>query len=628
MNSLPAILTILLGLVAGVCAGGSSASLGFSVADDSTHPVDDLISVQLKQTGLLPSPSATPREQIRRAYFDLIGLPPSFEEVQAFVNDPSDENWARILSDLLNRPQYGERQASTWLDLVRFAETNGYERDGPKPKAWRYRDYVIRSFNENKPFDQFIKEQIAGDLIYPQSNEALIATGFYRLHIYDDEPDHSLQADYDIFDDILSTIGSGFLGMTISCARCHDHKFDPISQSEYYQLLDFIHRIEPYGKPHTGGGSRPIGQITQPLPNSENENDSDSDNSPQRVLAVSERSDGDSVVTHRLRRGDPTLTQEPTPAGFPKFLNQQSERQKSDPSDIRNHRVTLAEWIASPSNPRTAKVIANRIWQSHFGRGIVETPNDFGNAGSGATHLELLNALTSQLIQDGWRLKDLHFHIMTSRTYRQSSRATQTLALTKDPSNHLWWRQEMRRMDAEVIRDSMLVFSGGLNQKSYGPSVYPALPVEVHQTQDSVSKGWGESPVEEQNRRSIYIYAKRALPLPFLESFDAGPFAFSMGKRPITTVAPQALTLLNSDFMQEQAERLAQRVASLEEVFQIVWQRDPTVVELQKAKRSLEFLSHQLGAPEPSDTGNRTQTKAMTIVCLAIVMANETLMVD
>lgn len=626
MNPLPVILAFLLSLIVGVCAGGSSQSPGFSDVDDSTHPVDDLISIQLKQTGLLLSPPATPREQIRRAYFDLIGLPPSFSEVQAFEKDPSDENWARILNDLLNRPQYGERQASAWLDLVRFAETNGYERDGPKPEAWRYRDYVIRSFNENKPFDQFIKEQLAGDLIYPQSNEALIATGFYRLHIYDDEPDNSLQADYDIFDDILSTIGSGFLGATISCARCHDHKFDPISQSEYYQFLDFIHRIEPYGKHHTGGGSRPLGKITQPLPNSEN--DSENKTSPQKVLAVSERPDADSVVTHRLGRGDPTLTEELTPAGFPEFLNQDSERQKSDPSDIRNHRVTLAEWIASPSNPRTAKVIANRIWQSHFGRGIVETPNDFGNAGSGETHMELLNALASQLIQDGWRLKDLHFHIMTSRTYRQSSRATQPMALTKDPSNHLWWRQEMRRMDAEVIRDSMLAFSGGLNQKSYGPSVYPALPVEVHRTQDSVLKGWGESAVEEQHRRSIYIYAKRALPLPFLESFDAGPFAFSMGKRPFTTVAPQALTLLNTDFMQEQAERLAQRVASLEEVFQIVWQRDPTVVELQAAKRSLEILSHQLRTPEASDTGNRTQTKAMTLVCLAILNANETILID
>ncbi len=607
------ILSVLVFILSAITSSGHDAGA-------SPHPIDQLISTRLNETGFSPSPQATPREQIRRAYFDLIGLPPSFEEVQAFENDPTDENWERILTDLLNRPQFGERQASAWLDLVRFAETNGYERDGPKPEAWRYRDYVIRSFNENKPYDQFIKEQLAGDLIYPESNEALIATGFYRLHIYDDEPDNTLQADYDIYDDILSTIGSGFLGMTISCARCHDHKFDPISQTEYYQLLDFIHRIEPYGKPHTGGGSRPLGQITQPLPKT------NAGDSPIHVLAISDRADADRIETRRLRRGDPSLPQEITPASFPGFLNQESTSTPLVPSEEENHRITLAKWIASPSNPRTARVIANRIWQSHFGRGIIETTNDFGKAGTGATHPELLEHLAGKLIQNEWRLKDLHFHIMTSRTYRQSSRAPQSVALRQDPSNHLWWRQEMRRMDAEVIRDSMLAFSGDLNLKSFGPSVYPALPVEVHQTQDSVRKGWGESPVEEQNRRSVYIYAKRALPLPFLESFDAGPFAFSMGKRPVTTVAPQALTLLNSEFMQERAERLAERVSCLEEVFQIVWQRDPTLDEIRASQNFLQSQKEKISAAGESYTDS--ERKALTQFCLTILNANETILID
>ena len=616
------------------------------------HPIDAFIQAGLTPLDLEMNPTATPRELIRRAYYDLVGLPPTFEDVQTFEQTPGEDHWDRIIQNLLNRPQYGERWASHWLDIVRYAETNGYERDGPKPEAWRYRDYVIQSLNADKPYDRFLREQLAGDLLYPNSLEALIATGFYRLHVYDDEPDDSLQADYDALDDILSTIGSAFLGVTVNCARCHNHKFDPMSQAEYYELLDFIHQIEPYGRPHLGGGSRPYGAITRPLatpleisewkkrhtqqvqsleaqignaPSTEQESLNQQldklkkqDLPFEKVLAVSDRTPTEEWTTHRLQRGDPRLKAESVSANIPAML-----RTKPGESNGQT-RADLARWISSPNNPMTARVIANRIWQHHFGRGIVDTPNDFGSAGSGATHPALLDHLANRLIQSGWSLKELHRYIMTSKAYRMSSRARQPAALKKDPSNQLFWRQEIRRMDAEVLRDSLLSYSGDLNLKSGGPSIYPELSQEVHRTQDSARKGWGESSLEEQSRRSIYIYAKRALPLPFLEVFDASHVAFSLGKRPITTVAPQALTLLNDAFMQHRAERLAEQVTSIYQLFQILWQRLPSAEESKACEAMLRTQSKLL----ESESGNETDKTAWTHLCLAMLNANETIMID
>ena len=617
-----------------------------------THPIDAFILHQLDKSGLEMNPPAPPRELIRRAYYDLIGLPPSFEDVQQFEQDPTDQHWNDIVQDLLNRPQYGERWASHWLDIVRYAETNGYERDGPKPEAWRYRDYVIQSLNVDKPYDQFLREQLSGDLLYPNSTEALIATGFYRLHVYDDEPDDALQADYDALDDILSTIGSAFLGITVNCARCHNHKFDPMSQVEYYELLDFIHQIEPYGRPHTGGGSRPIGAITRPLATPveisgwlerhsrqiqsleakiENAPPNEQESLTQqlealkkkhppfeKVLAISDRIPTEEWTTHRLQRGDPRLKAERVSANIPAML-------RSNPGKSTGHtRADLARWISSPNNPMTARVIANRIWQHHFGRGIVATPNDFGSAGSGATHPELLDHLATQLIQSGWSLKELHRYIMTSNAYRMSSRAYQPAALKKDPSNQLFWRQEMRRMDAEELRDSMLAFSGDLNLKPAGPGVYPELPAGVHRTQDSARKGWGASPLEEQNRRSIYIYAKRALPLPLLEVFDASHVAFSLGRRPVTTVAPQALTLLNDTFMQQRAAHLADQTSTIDELFKILWQRLPSDDE----RRACEAMHKNQTNLLKSDGNQQAAAQAWAHLCLAMLNANETIMID
>lgn len=621
-------------------------------SNPGSHPIDCFIQDQLAASGLAMNPTAFPRELIRRAYYDLIGLPPTYEEVQQFEQNPTDQHWNNIIQDLLKRPQYGERWASHWLDIVRFAETNGYERDGPKPEAWRYRDYVIQSLNTDKPYDQFIREQLAGDLLYPESRQALVATGFYRLHVYDDEPDDALKADYDTLDDILSTIGSAFLGVTVNCARCHDHKFDPMSQAEYYALLDFIHRIEPYGRPHTGGGSRPYGAITRPLAthseisqwkerqekdiraleekiNSTSVSDQESiarkleelkKQTPpfENVLAISDATPKEDWSTHRLQRGDPRLKGEKVTARIPTMLSTKTSDSRGD------SRADLASWASSSDNPMTARVIANRIWQYHFGRGIVATPNDFGAAGSGATHPDLLDHLAAHLIQSGWSLKELHRYIMTSKTYRMSSRAQQPSALLKDPSNQLFWRQELRRMDAEVLRDSMLLFSGDLNLKPSGPGIYPELPAEVHRTQDSARKGWGESSLEDQNRRSIYIYAKRALPLPLLEVFDASHVSFSLGRRPVTTVAPQALTLLNDAFMQDRAARLAYQTSSMNELFKILWQRLPSDDEYKACEAMLKDQTELLR----SDGNQQAEEQAWAHLCLAMLNANESIMID
>ena len=617
----------------------------------AAHPLDALLMEKLEKHGLSMNEMASPRTRVRRAFFDLLGTPASRSEVLALENNNSMASWNHLLDRLLASPRFGETWARMWLDAVRYAETNGYERDGPKPNAWRYRDYVIEAFNDDKAYDRFICEQLAGDLLYPENASALIATGFYRLHVYDDEPDDALQADYDMLDDMLSTIGSVFLGTTIGCARCHDHKFDAIEQLDYYRLLGFIHQVEPYGRPHQGGGSRPIGRITRWLATDseltawreekdgrlrhletllgqggvdaagpiEEKIEALKKLGPpfEEALAVSDRPVEDQIPVVRLRRGDPRLPAEVVDAAFPPLLGK--TKKATDPS-----RAELASWISSPE-PLTARVMANRIWQRLFGRGLVSTPNDFGKAGSGSIHADLLDHLASQFIHQEWSIKSLIRYIMTSKTYQMSSSIHSPQNHVKDPDNQWFWRQEIRRLDAEAIRDSLLDLSGDLNRKTGGPSVYPELPQEVHHTQDSMRKGWGKSPESEQNRRSIYVYAKRALPLPILEVFDASHSSFSIGRRPMTTVAPQALMLLNSEFMQQRAENLAMKFSETDALFEHIWQRPPTQGEKEACKELWEKLQEE----EPSKTDRRTlKQRYVKTIALAMLNASETITID
>jgi mono/diheme cytochrome c family protein len=539
-------------------------------ADWAANPIDAFILARLEAKGMRPNPPAERRQLIRRVYYDLTGLPPTPAEVEAFVADQSPRAYAALVERLLASPHYGEKWGRHWLDLVRFAETNSYERDNPKPHAWRYRDYIIQAFNRDKPYDQFIREQLAGDelvgnpapgknsagtrssILDPRSSEMLVATGYYRLGIWDDEPTDRLQALYDGLDDIIATTGQVFLGLTVDCARCHDHKIDPISQKDYYRLLAFFHNINHY---RNGGPTdvRPIGPGT-------------SDRSGllrrSRDLALCVTEAGSQAPeTFVLLRGNPHVPGPKVEPAFPQILSASAPVISAPPQDARTtgRRRVLADWIASKDNRLTARVMVNRLWQQHFGRGIVRSPNNFGLQGDKPTHPELLDWLAAELIRQDWRLKPLHRLILNSSAYRMSSRGNRT-ALAADPANDLFWRFDMRRLGAEEIRDSILAVSGTLNPKMYGPGVYPTIPDEVLAGQSMPGKGWGKSSPAEQNRRSVYVHVKRSLLTPILEGFDVAETDRSAPVRFTTTQPTQALLLLNSDFLHQQAAVFAGRL--------------------------------------------------------------------
>ncbi len=648
-------------------------------AEKSDAAIDALLLTKLQEKGLAMSQPASPREQVRRAYFDLWGLPPSPQAVADFEREPTDAHWERLIDGLLASPHYGERWGRHWLDLVRYAESNGYERDGDKPNAWRYRDYVIDSFNSDKPYDRFVREQLAGDEIVEQAasatensqewRDAIVATGFYRLHVWDDEPDSTVVAEYDDFDDIIVTTGTAFLGLTIGCARCHDHKFDPLSQADYYSLLSFFRGIDPYGQHKTGGGGRGTGRIERLLvspaeldrwreeqarrvkeleqriaqaPNQEAKTAAEAelklaqDAKPPFDSALAVAENGSNVpATHVLYRGDVNSPRDQVFPEFPKVFNL-SPPQLPAPTEAATssgRRRELANWIASPQNPLTARVMVNRIWQHHFGVGLVPTPDDFGNAGLPPTNQPLLDFLAAKFVEEGWKMKSMHRLIMTSQVYRQSSRADNSEALEVDQENALLWRQNLRRVDAEAIRDTMLAVSGSLNLKQGGPSVFPTLSQELHGGQDTSEKGWQDSPANEQNRRSVYLVVKRGLKVPFLETFDFANSTSPAGTRPVTTTAPQALLLLNDSFIQSQADALASRVvqdvgndtqSQITRVFQLVLQRDPNPSERQAAEECLAE-QRRLSVEEHKQDPDRD---ALQSVCRGLLNINEMIYVD
>jgi len=516
-----------------------------------TSDLDAFIRQKQKEKGLTPAPLATKRELIRRAYFDLIGLPPTFEEVQAFEKDASPEAFEKVVDRLLAMPEYGERWGRHWLDLVRYAQTNGYERDDEKPYAWRFRDYVVRAFNQDKPYNQFIKEQLAGDELDEITDDSITATGFYRLGVWDDEPDLLIQAYYDGLDDMVVTTGSAFLGMTIGCARCHDHKFDPVSTEEYHQLSAFMRNVNYYRKPNEDPRNE---AIFTALPSGAG-----------RALSVHEYGRKPRKM-HVMIRGQATTPGKEVQPRFPLVLSESEEGTvpviptPAEDAKTSGRRRVLADWIADDKNPLTARVMANRIWHYHFGQGIVTTVSDFGKMGSPPSHPELLDWLASELVDGGWKLKRMHKLIMLTSTYQQSSRINNPKAVEVDPSNTLMWRQNFRRVEAEAIRDSILKVSGSLNSKMGGRGFYPSLTPDVLAGQSKPGRGWGRSSYEERSRRSIYAYLKRSLRIPMLDSFDFPTTDKPVARRVSTTVAPQALQLLNSGFLLERSGALADRL--------------------------------------------------------------------
>jgi hypothetical protein len=597
----------------------------------ASNPIDRFVLAELESKGLVPNPPATKRELMRRVYFDLLGLPPTPSEVTEFLNDTAPGAYERLVDRLLSRPEYGERWARHWLDIVRYAQSNGYERDGEKPFAWRYRDYVIRAFNEDKPFDRFILEQIAGDELPDGSVDSVIATGFQRLGVWDDEPDDALMAEYDGLDDIVSTTGTAFLGLTLGCARCHDHKFDPIPQSDYYQILAFFRNVRPNADARYSLDSAnylPLAtpsavrdwiswheQKIQSLESQiacalegpakvalQRQLDQVWKEPPpfQWTLGVRERG-AKPLPTHVLIRGNPkSLGPEVEPA-FLTVLGGEKPNLHSPSSGALStgRRLALARWIASPKNPLTARVAVNRIWQHHFGQGLVKTAGDFGRAGTPPTNPKLLDWLASEFIDSGWSLKRMHRLILLSSTYRMSSRNENEKAMAADPDDELLWRQRLRRLEAEAVRDSMLAVSGELNPQMGGRGFFPKLAGEVLAGESRPGLDWEISSPAEEARRSIYIYVRRTLLVPLLEAFDYNNTSSPLPERPVTTVAPQALMLLNGDWAQQRAEAFAKRLSRegganvrdrINRAYRIAFARSPSSQETELA---LNFLRQQ-----------------------------------
>jgi Protein of unknown function (DUF1553)/Protein of unknown function (DUF1549) len=550
------------------------------------NPIDAFILANLEAEGLRPSPAAEPRALLRRVHLDLTGLPPTLGEQERFLADPSPVALRKIVDELLARPTYGERWARHWLDLVRYADTNGYERDADRPSVWRYRDYVIRAFNDDKPFDRFVLEQLAGDELPNATGETLIATTYYRLGPWDDEPADPQEDRFDQLDDMVATTSQVFLGLTLACARCHNHKFDALTQHDYYRMVAIF---SPLQRPTRGrqeldlpaASAQELGHAAERCRTlaalQVSSLTARRARSPgaialdlavrracaelpelQRGYFMQEKSPN-APATHILLRGKAARPGPKVEPGVPAVLVSTQPAFPPPTKTTSLRRLTLARWIAGRDNPLTVRVLVNRVWQFHFGEGLVRTPSDFGVMGQPPTHPALLDWLADRFVEDGWSLKKLHRLIMSSSTYRMSKRWDK-IAAPIDPGDRLLWRFPYRRLEAEAIRDSILAVSGTLNPKMYGPSMYPYVPREALAGSSDPNQIWKPFVEAEASRRTIYAFSKRSLAVPLLEVLDVPESSRSCDKRLVTTVAPQALSLFNGDFVNRQAKHFAGRL--------------------------------------------------------------------
>jgi hypothetical protein len=545
------------------------------------NPIDSFVLSALERRNWKPAPGAEPRALLRRVYLDLTGLPPTPAEQERFSAAPSAEALDGVIDDLLARPAYGERWARHWLDVVRYADTNGYERDAEKPFVWRYRDYVISALNADKPYDRFVLEQLAGDEMPDASAETAVATTYLRLGHWDDEPADPQADRFDQLDDIVSTTAQAFLGLTLGCARCHDHKFEPLTARDYYGMVAVFNPLE---RPRNGRTELavPAGSPAQIAALAERdraiaelkkqEKSLAPDVIEQRIRSLREATpDTPKAYTLRepsakppdtyvLLRGSPAQRGAIVLPSVPAVLSRRQPDFPPSGEHTSQRRLGLAQWIASPGNPLTARVIVNRVWQQHFGQGLVRTPSDFGLMGEPPTHPELLDWLAHWFMHDaGWSLKKLHRLILTSNTWRMS-RQTNPEYAASDPENRLLWRMPLRRLEVEPIRDSMLAVSGSLNRKMFGPAMKPRIQQAAIEANTDKEKSWSASDESETARRTIYAFIKRGLVVPMLEVLDLGDTVSSCPKRLVTTVAPQALTLFNGEFVNEQARHFAKRL--------------------------------------------------------------------
>jgi mono/diheme cytochrome c family protein len=521
-------------------------------------PIDAFHRDALAHKSLAASPPADPATLARRVIHDLTGLPATAAEIASFVaaaqagESEANAAYENLVDRLLASPAYGEHLGRLWLDAVRYADTNGCERDEFRPEIWRYRDWVIEAFNADMPYDEFLGRQFAGDELAgaaPAGSEAaksLAATGFLRLGPYDSTAAVFQETERhraEVLAEIVSTAGSAVLGMTMSCCNCHDHKYDPLLQSDFYRLQAFFQQTEAKDTAIEGVGT--VSLVT----------DAAGTIPPTRLLAQgNHREPREEVEPGVLAVFDPNpLPAATTPGG-----------------QTTGRRTALADWVASADNPLTPRVIVNRVWQRLFGRGIVATPNDFGFRGAAPTHPELFDWLTVTFVEEGWSLKKLHRRILLSAAYRQSS-AHDPAKATIDLDNRLVWRQNPRRLEAEAIRDAILAVSGLLRDERGGPPRWPPVDDAILETSPAIleflkdgaegrKQGWYAQPLEETFVRSIYLVRKRSIPLPFLQPFDLPDAVSPCGCRDVTIVPPQALNLLNDPLVVEASRTLAGRV--------------------------------------------------------------------
>ena len=665
------------------------------------NPIDAFVLRELRAVGLEPAPEADRVTLIRRLRFDLTGLPPTPEEVDAFVADRAPDAYERLVDRLLDTHAYGERWAIPWLDLARYAESDGFKSDKTRPNAWRYRDWVVRALNADLPYDRFVQLQLAGDEVSPRDPEAFIATGFIRNWPYEDNnkvPGLNRQL---MLDDMTDTTASVFLGVTLACARCHDHKYDPFSQRDYYRfqalfaaaepdderpladpfraaLASFItkahdervaelkHERDAVERPYlvtllkdklaklpvdvrkafeTDPEKRsafqedllvknaklmsvPADVIRTAMPEAERRSWEDIG---RRMTALSAEAPAplprgagmtDSGPTappvRLLFKGNLNQPRDEVGPGFPSVLASSDTpiTKESHPAATTGRRAALAAWMTDASNPLTARVAVNRLWQGHFLRGLVATPSDFGTQGTPPSHPELLDWLASELVARGWSLKAIHRLMVTSATYRQAS-VGNPRRVTDDPDNVFLARMPRRRLEGEAVRDALLAVSGRLDPRVGGRSVFPDLPPGV-QTRG----GWDRSPSpEDRNRRSVYVFVRRNLRYPLFEAFDAPDTNVTCPERNVSVNAPQALMLLNSELVLDYARSLAARLrreagadaeARAERAYRLALGRAPTTSE---RARSIAFLGE--GGEE-----------ALVDFCHALFNLNEFVFVD
>jgi hypothetical protein len=570
--------------------------------NDSEWPrnsIDSFVLKKLTDAGLSPAPQATRVVLLRRLCFDLTGLPPTPEQIDEFLDDDSSDAYQQLVDRLLKSHAYGERWAQHWLDLARFAETDGFEHDKLRPDAWKYRDWVIKAFNDDMPYNEFVRLQLAGD---ETGSKNRVPTGF--LTCGPDMPDINLQEErrHSFMNEMTSTVGSVFLGLQVGCAQCHDHKYDPISQLDFYRLRAFFDPAFQFTKNQTA--SLPDGNDVQ-------------------------------TVSHLMVRGDFRRAGDTVKAAFPRIVNAAGAA-PDVASDRQNLRTQLASWLTRPDNPLCMRTIANRLWQYHFGEGLCDSPSDFGVMGDTPEHDGLHDWLATEFPRRGFSFKNMHRLIVTSATYRQASRlpvdaspevaAGWQRSLKIDRENRLWSRMSRRRLEGEAVRDSMLAAAGQLSERRGGPGIRPPLPDELVHT--LLKNQW---PVSEDSadysRRSIYLFVRRNLRYPLFEAFDKPDTNFSCPRRNRSTIAPQALMLLNSKLSLDAAKGLTALLEESKDASSIDAKRKIELAYLRTLSRRPSAAEEKL-ATEFLGNSSGDEAAALTDLCLTLFNLNEFLYVD